>query len=307
MKKIWGSEKNNRNKTAKANISFKRRVTTHYTRITWFIKISFIIMMILMVFTSAFSDLKNQIRQYIYNITAQQGFVLENVIIQGQLNAPTIDIIKAIDASKGTPLFAINLDEVKKGLDNSSWIKMSIVERRLPNSLYIAINERNPIAIWQSNGKLYLIDEEGERISGKDIEKFPDLLHIVGDEANIYAKTLLDDLSACPDLMQKVRSAVRYGNRRWDLNFEDALSPATDSINNVFEAVDNSNERPPLLKSTKHHITVKMPENDFTKAYKYLENLNENNKFFGHNIKALDLRNNDKYYIEKDEKSPQQP
>jgi cell division protein FtsQ len=299
MKRFF-SRQNANIKAPRMAISIRRRLGLYYVRFALFAKLMLVIFLLLLIFTSVFSGVKDYFSQAWYQFTAKQGFELENVIIQGQVNAPTSDILRAIDAMKGTPLFALNLEEIKKGLDSSSWIKASVVERRLPNSLYIAINERNPVAIWQSNNKLYLIDEEGERISGKDIAKFPDLILVVGDEANIYAKSLLDDLSASPDLMQKIISAVRYGNRRWDLNFEDDDLSDSDSAleskeNEVFNVAENIADK----ISKKRQINVKMPEGDFATAYQYIETLHKNNKFFGSNIKTLDLRNNDKYYMEK--------
>ena len=118
-------------------------------------------------------------------------------------------------------------------------IKAALVERRMPKTIYIAIIERKPIAIWQFEKKLYLIDEEGNRISNKDIEKFSKLLQVVGSDANVYAQNLVMELSKHPELAKRITSAVRYGERRWNLNLEQG-------------------------------ITVKMPEDDFQKAYNYL-------------------------------------
>ena len=137
----------------------------------------------------------------------------------------------------------------------------------MPNTLYINLLERTPIAIWQINGQFFLIDEDGYKIT-TNIMPFPNLLHVVGSDANIYASKLIEDLSKYPELLKKVTSSVRYGDRRWNLNFE-------------------------------QDITVKMPETDFEEALNYIVELNKAGKLFNQNYKTIDLRDASKYYIEK--------
>jgi cell division protein FtsQ len=95
---------------------------------------------------------------------------------------------------------------------------------------------------------------------------------VVGIDANIHAVSLLEDLKQEPQILEKVVAAVRYGERRWNLVLKD-------------------------------DITVKMPERDFMKALKYLSKLHEKNKLFEQDYKIIDLRDGNKYYIEK--KPPQ--
>lgn len=64
------------------------------------------------------------------------------------------------------------------------------------------------------------------------------------------------------------RKCLHLGQRRWNLNFKEG-------------------------------ITVKMPEIGFVVAYDYLNSLDKNNKFFNQSYKMLDLRDANKYYLEK--------
>ena len=150
----------------------------------------------------------------------------------------------------------------------NSWIKNLSVMRRLPNTIVIHITERTPIAIWQHEKKLALIDFEGNIVDTNHIEDFPNLLQVVGSDANLYAEHLIENLQTEPSLVGSVVSAVRYGERRWNL----------------------------ILKQS---ITVKMPENNFDKALHYLAKMHESSKLFDQNYKSLDLRDPSKYYVEK--------
>jgi cell division protein FtsQ len=233
----------------------------------WF-KICLIIFLLLFFFTNIFSSLKYNLLDRFYDVSARSGFILRTVIIEGQQNILQADIEDAIGVKKGAPLFAARISDIRSKLEDNPWVKTALVERRMPETLYIAIVERKPMAIWQFQQKLYLIDEEGNRISKDNIEKFNQLYHVVGVDANVYAKSLIDDLERHPGIANRLVSAVRYGGRRWNLNLE-------------------------------QDITVKMPENGFNVAYDYLSALNQKEKLFGQNYKMLDLRDPEKYYMEK--------
>ena len=101
-----------------------------------------------------------------------------------------------------------------------------------------------------------------------DIEKNSYLPHVVGSDANIYANKLIEDIGKFPELASKVVSSIRYGERRWNLNLQ-------------------------------QNITIKMPENGFEEALKYVVELNKASKLFDKNYKTIDLRDKNKYYIEK--------
>ena len=256
------------NKSKKANISLRRRVAICYQRFMLLLKLSLLIFVCLFVFTDMFKVFKDRVCATFYKISANYGFVLQNVIIDGQKNTPSKDIIDMLGADKGTPIFAINMEEVKDKLEGSAWVKGAIIERRLPSTIYIAVIERLPIAIWQFKHKLYLVDAEGNRISKYEGKGFGELIQVVGQDANIYAQNLIDDLNRYPGLGSKIKSAVRYGQRRWNINLE-------------------------------QNITVKMPEEKFGEAYDYLQLLDKNKKLFDQNYKMLDLRDSNKYYLEK--------
>jgi len=255
-------------KKKKPNIPLRRKAAIIYSRITLVFKITFAFCCYLFFFTTYFASLKFDITQNIYELTSDIGFTLENVLIEGQHNVTESDILATLNADKGTPIFSLNLALIKENLERNNWIKNVYIERRLPHTIYINLRERTPIAIWQINGQLFLIDQEGYKIT-ESISQFQYLLHLVGPDANIYASKLINDLAKYPELANKLASSVRYGERRWNLNFD-------------------------------QNITVKMPEINFEEALEYLANLNNENKLFDQGVKIIDMRDRSKYYIEKD-------
>jgi cell division protein FtsQ len=255
-------------KPKKPNITLRRKVTIAWARFVFAIKLSILVLLGVLFFTNYFNSFKQAIAQHVYEFTGDIGFRLENVHIEGQHNTRPEDVLATLNADKGTPILSVDIKDVKEQLEKNPWIKAVAVERQLPATLYIAILERAPVAIWQINGKLYLIDEDGFNITAKNIENFAYLPHVVGIDANIYAVKLIEDLKYDTAIAKKMVSAVRYGERRWNLNLEE-------------------------------NITVKMPEKNFEAALKYLSDLNKVSKLFGQNYKIIDLRDLTKYYIEK--------
>ncbi len=257
----------------KENISLRRRAIIYYRRFTLFLKLAFIVFTILLLFTNIFKGFSDAFRERVADELVKYGFSLSDVVIEGQKYTSIDDIIEIIGSDKGAPIFAIRLDEIREKLESHIWIKSAIVERRLPNTIYVAVSERTPIAIWQFKQKLYIVDAEGNCIMKYKGEGFEDLIQVVGQDANIYTKSLIDELARYPGLAAKVKSAVRYGNRRWNLNLD-------------------------------QKITVKMPENNFVYGYDYLHSLHKKQKLFDQDYKVLDLRNANKFYLEKYKKSP---
>ncbi len=262
------SKHNKATKNNKVKLGVRRRLGLYYARFMLVVKILILFITILFLFTNFFQVQKQKIFNIFVDLTAEAGFVFEHLIIEGQKNITENDITEAIGADQGMPIYSLNIDDIRKRIEENPWVKIALIERRLPNTLYVAIMERVPIAIWQFKQKIYIIDEDGNRITSKDIEKFGDLIHVVGQDANVYARGLLEDLERHASLAKKVISAVRYGQRRWDLNLE-------------------------------QKINVKMPEKGFNEAYDYLNSLNKKGKLFDQNYRIINLKDSSKYYIEK--------
>lgn len=252
----------------KKRISFHRKALIYYSNFKLSIVVTTIIFVSLLFFTDLLNNFKNNLRTKFLSETAKKGFVLLNLEIGELKNVTAKEIVEYLGADKDIPIFSIDMLSVKNKLEENKWIESAMVARKFPSTIAIVIKERTPIAIWQFEGKLYLVDSEGNRISSYHGQKFDNLIQVVGSDANIYAQNLLFELNKYPSLAARVKSAVRFGQRRWNLKFND-------------------------------NFTVKMPESDFAVAYQYLAALNKSNKLFGNNYKMLDLRDADKYYFER--------
>lgn len=203
-----------------------------------------------------------------YHHSASLGFVVKDVMVEGQKYTSEEKISKALKIKPNSPIFALSLKELKTKLEAIEWIKYASVERELPNKIHIAIIERTPIALGQKDKKLYLIDDEGVIINQSDIKSHLHLPIIIGEGAEINANSLIKMLRVEPDLFNHISSIIRVSERRWNVR------------------LDNK-------------IEIKMPEENFEQAWQTVIKLYRKNELLNKDLKVLDLRIENKIFVEK--------
>ena len=134
----------------------------------------------------------------------------------------TDELRRATDAAGNgkAPQPLVNVAAIRERLLKFGWVKDARVSRRLPDSLVIDIVERTPSALWQNQGQLALIDNEGVMLDRVAVDKMPDLPLLIGPGANGEAEELGRLMDAVPTLKPQLASATWVGGRRWDLNFQ---------------------------------------------------------------------------------------
>ena len=118
------------------------------------------------------------------------------------------------------PQALVDVVGIRQRLLRFGWVKDARVSRRLPDTLVIDIVERNPAALWQSSGRLALIDAEGVVLDRVPVDKMPDLPLLIGPGANSQEQQLDRLMADVPTLKPQLASATWVGGRRWDLNFQ---------------------------------------------------------------------------------------
>lgn len=115
-----------------------------------------------------------------------------------------MDFKNPIDVERGKSIYQADLDDVRARLEDVTWVKSAVVERHLPDTVYIRLIE-NSLALWQKNNKLSVVDEDGVVLTDMGLERFKNLLIIVGEHAPIHAAELVATIEAEPDLKSRVK------------------------------------------------------------------------------------------------------
>lgn len=199
-------------------------------------------------------------------ISAAAGINLKHVVLDGREKTDLAEVQEAVALSRGVPLLAVSLNDIRARLEALPWVQHASVERVLPATLQIHLTERTPIALWQMQGKLALVDRDGVVIPANDVGEYAELPIIVGENAPKNTVELLQTLLQEPELYKRVTSAIRVGDRRWNVRFGSG-------------------------------IEVKMPEEGLADAWKYLADIERQQHVLARDVRVLDLRIPGKLFV----------
>jgi cell division protein FtsQ len=213
-----------------------------------------------------FDRVAENIRRGIDVMTADAGFTLETVYLEGRHRTPLEKINMAIGVKRGDSILSISVEEMRQRLELLEHVKEAAVERSLPDTLYVRIVEREPVAIWQHDGVLMLVDDEGQVMEGENIASYHYLPLVVGEEAPEEVSGLLKLLALEPDLAPRIKAVVRVGARRWNVKFDKG-------------------------------VEVKLPEEAPVDAWKALARMQREQRVLDRDIRAIDMRVKDRIFI----------
>jgi cell division protein FtsQ len=134
----------------------------------------------------------------------------------------TDELHRAADEADSTkaPEALVNVSAIRNRLLAYGWVRDARVSRHLPDTLVIDIVERRPSALWQNQGQLAMIDNEGVVLDRVAVDKMPDLPLLIGPGANRHEQQLTAIMAEVPTLRPQLASATWVGDRRWDLSFQ---------------------------------------------------------------------------------------
>ncbi|MCH7796281.1 MAG: FtsQ-type POTRA domain-containing protein, partial [Proteobacteria bacterium] len=155
--------------------------------------------------------------------TVEAGFKVDDVLVEGRARTKRSAILEALGVARDTPILAFDPHAAKRRLEALPWVRAAIVERRLPEAIFVRLVERKPRALWQHQGRLAVIDRGGDVIPGAKPEAFAHLPLVVGKGAPGHAADLLAMLDSEPELRTRVSAAVRVRDRRWNLRLDGGI------------------------------------------------------------------------------------
>jgi cell division protein FtsQ len=159
------------------------------------------------------------------------GLAAKDIKISGLAHHEAQAVLSHIGVKPGGSLVGFDASEARILLESLDWIADADVRRAFPNRLEITLNERQPFAIWQLDGKYSVIDREGVEMSGLNPLSLRGLPLVSGKGANTAAADYVNQMEAIPDLMKKVQAAARVGERRWTLYLDNGVKVALPETN----------------------------------------------------------------------------
>ncbi len=151
------------------------------------------------------------------------GFEVRHVLVSGRLRTDRETLVEAMGIGIGEAMFVIDLEAARARVASLAWVRDASIRRRMPDTVVIELVERRPLAIWQHQGELFVVDSVGDVIGGAQPEDHPGLFLVVGPGAPAATADLLALFDQTPELAPRVLAAVRIGQRRWKLHLDGGI------------------------------------------------------------------------------------
>src|SRR6202011_5560722 len=216
-------------------------------------------------FTTALSDTRNAIANSV-------GFRITTVAINGRKQLSQDEVLAIGGVNGRSSLLFLDAATVRDKLKANPWIADATVLKLYPGQLQIDIAERSAFALWQQDGRLSVIADDGAVLEPYVSRRFFSLPLVVGKGAETRAREFLALLARYPQVNSVTKAAIFVGERRWNLRLKDALD-------------------------------IRLPENDVGNALASLSKLDKEEKLFSRDIVAIDMRLPDRLIVQLSEEA----
>jgi cell division protein FtsQ len=209
---------------------------------------------------TAFGDSRNALAN-------SMGFRITQVAINGRKQLSQDEVLAIGGVSGHSSLLFLDASAVREQLKANPWIAEATVLKLYPGQLQIDLVERSAYALWQQEGRLSVIADDGAVLEPYVSRRFLSLPLVVGKGAETHARDFLALLSRYPQVRAATKAAIFVGERRWNLRLNDGLD-------------------------------IRLPENDAGNALAALSKLDRDEKLFSRDIVAVDMRLPDRLTVQ---------
>jgi cell division protein FtsQ len=200
------------------------------------------------------------------SIVTESGFGIAAIHLSGNGRTPPAAILNALGFEPGQSIFAANIHAARRRLLALDWVADADIRRQYPNSISVAIVEKLPFAVWQSNGGLMVVERSGRPIVKAVASDYPHLPLLIGDGAPVAGAELVDAIATHRAIAARVKAMQRVSDRRWNLLLDDG-------------------------------VVVELPETGWAKQLDELEHLIVDKGVLERDISEIDMRSPDNYFF----------
>ncbi len=187
------------------------------------------------------------------------GFRIAAVALSGQRHVTREEVLATAGVTGTASLLLLDVKAAREQLKRNPWIADATVLKLYPDQLQIGLKEREAFALWQKDGRVSVIADDGTVLEAYVNPRLLRLPLVVGAGAQAQAKDFFAVLHRYPELRDQVRASILVGQRRWNLRL-------------------------------KNGIDVLLPESDVEQALVRLVALDQDKKLLSRDIVAIDLR-----------------
>jgi cell division protein FtsQ len=195
------------------------------------------------------------------------GFRITSVVINGRKQLTQDEVLGIGGVNGRSSLLFLDAAAVRGHLKANPWIADATVLKLYPGRLEIDLVERTAFALWQEEGRLSVIADDGAVLEPYVSRRFLSLPLVVGKGAETRGRDFLALLARYPQVRAVTKAAILVGERRWNLMTKDGLD-------------------------------IRLPEHDVGNALAELSRLDRDEKLFSRDIVAVDMRLPDRLTVQ---------
>lgn len=145
------------------------------------------------------------------------GFGVSNIGVSGNRELTREEVIALAGITPRASLPFLDPADVQAKLTKVPLIADAAITKLYPDRLLIAIRERVPYGLWQMDGRVQIVAQDGTAIEDLQDQRFLRLPHVVGKGANTRIQEYVRLVEAVPELAGQIRAGTLISERRWTL------------------------------------------------------------------------------------------
>jgi cell division protein FtsQ len=194
------------------------------------------------------------------------GFRITSVKLSGNVHVNREEVLAIAGVTGTSSLLFLDVAVARERLKTNPWIADATVLKLYPGELQVSIAERQAFALWQKDGRISVIADDGTVLEPYIAPSLVRLPLVVGRGAETQAKAFLALLGRYPTIRDQVRASILVGERRWNLRLRNGLD-------------------------------IRLPEADAASALDRLVKLERETKLTTRDITAIDMRLSDRVTV----------
>jgi cell division protein FtsQ len=187
------------------------------------------------------------------------GFGIAAVSVSGGSQVGREQALTLAGVTGRSSLLFFDAEAARARLLADPWIADAAILKLYPDRLLITITERRAFALWQRNGQVNVIADDGTVLQPFVEDRYRGLPLVVGSGAERRAKDFIGLLDRYPEIRSALRASVLVAERRWNLRLVNGMD-------------------------------VHLPDSDLQAALDRLVKLDHDKKVLSRDVTSIDLR-----------------
>ncbi len=165
---------------------------------------------------------ENRMTAVLDGAASAAGLSVRSVRVSNTLSAGLRErVLDAADVRPGDNMFRASPKAIRARVETIPALADVQVYRLWPGYIQISATSGQAAMRWQKDGKIHIVDAQGEAaVEPIPAELAARLPFVVGEGGAVPSADLFAELKAWPQLSSRVKSVIRVGDRRWDIRFD---------------------------------------------------------------------------------------